>query len=224
MKKIFAFFILLGIATHVLAQSQFGIFAGPQVTTSKYSINAKKQPTTPKYGFQAGVGFKIPFDVNLYFSPAAFYSLKGYKVQFNQKAFPPDTMALDNNTTIHTFELAFLLQYDLGKEANHCFIKLGPSLDFQLLGKEKFNLKNNTAINRDMTFDFSHYGRYAASALIQFGYESASGLFLFGQYTHGLGSINNADGGPSIRHRVYGISVGKYINRKKLVIDTKNKE
>ncbi|MEI9808721.1 MAG: hypothetical protein WDO16_13155 [Bacteroidota bacterium] len=47
-------------------------------------------------------------------------------------------MAADNNTSIHTFELAFLLQYDLGKNPQHFFIKAGPSLDFQLAGKEKF--------------------------------------------------------------------------------------
>jgi len=224
MKKILVFIILTGIAETLLAQTQFDLFAGPQVTTSKYYIHAKKQPVTQKYGFQAGAGLKIPFDINLYFSPAAFYSLKGYKVAFNEKASPPDTNAIDNNTTIHTFELAFLLQYDFGKEASHCFIKFGPSLDFQVIGKEKFNLKNGTSVNRDMTFDFTHYGRYGANAIVQFGYESAGGLLIFAQYSYGLGNLNNADEGPNIRSRVYGLSIGKYINRKKIIIDTRNKE
>jgi hypothetical protein len=35
------------------------------------------------------------------------------------------------------------------------------------------------------------------------------------QYTHGIGSINNADFGPGIWHRALGISIGKYINKKK---------
>ena len=58
-------------------------------------------------------------------------------MKFNRYAFPPDTLATDNNTSIHTFELAFLLQFDLGKRHGHFFIKAGPSLDFQLAGKEK---------------------------------------------------------------------------------------
>lgn len=224
MKKIIVLLILTGISMDILAQTQFSIFAGPQMATARYSINSKKQPTTAKYGFQAGVGMKIPFDVNLFFAPAAFYSMKGYKVDFNRPAFPPDTTATDNNTTIHTFELAFLLQYDFGKSANHFFLKLGPSLDFQLFGKEKFNTKNNTTVSRNMTFDFATYGHYAASMLLHFGYETQNGLSFAAQYTHGLGSINNADNGPSIRHRVYGLSVGKYINRKKNIINTTNKE
>ena len=62
-----------------------------------------------------------------------------------QQAFPPDTAAIDNNTTIHTFELASLLQYNLGKQPYHFFIKAGPSLDFQLFGKEKFTKKDNSS-------------------------------------------------------------------------------
>jgi hypothetical protein len=176
-----------------------------------------------KYGFQAGAMLKIPFDNNLYFAPAFFYSLKGYKVKFNQQAYPPDTNAVDNNVTMHTAELAFMLQYDLNKAANHFFIKLGPSLDFQLFGKEKFRLENNTTVDQKIVFDFGKYGHFGASMQLQFGYETAGGFTIFGQYSHGLGSINNADGGPRIRYRVYNISIGKYLFRKKIVIDTRNK-
>lgn len=224
MKKLFVVLIFTSFTIACSSQSQFGIFAGPQITSSKYTINGLKQKNTAKYGFQAGFGWKIPFDVNLYFSPAAFYSLKGYHVTFNQKAFPPDTTAIDNNTTIHTFELAFLLQYDLSKQANHLFIKLGPSLDFQLFGNEKFDRKNTTSVDRKMVFSFGDYGHYAASMLLHFGFESKEGLILSAQYTHGLGNINNADGGPKICHRVYGISIGKILNKKRIIIDTRAKE
>jgi hypothetical protein len=225
MKKIILFFLLAGITVSALAQNQLGFFAGPQMTSAKYGIYTKKQPTTAKYGFQAGATLKVPFDVNLFFAPAVYYSMKGYKVEYNRKAFPPDTTAIDNNTTIHTLELAFLLQYDLnGGKANHCYVKFGPSLDFQLIGNEKYNLKNGTSVSRSMPFNFGAYGHYSASMILQFGYEMASGLFFFGQYSHGLASINNADGGPSIKHRVFGLSIGKYINRKKAVINTANKE
>ena len=211
MKKIIvALCLFSGTIFTASAQLQFGIFAGPQIMSSRYTINGTKQPNTPKYGFQLGASCLIPFEGNLYFAPAAFYSFKGYKVKFNAPAFPPDTAAIDNSTTIHTFELATLLQYNLGKQPNHFFIKAGPSLDFQLFGKEKFTKKNNTVVSRNMTFNFSNYGHYGANALFQFGYITGSGLTIFGQYTHGLGNINNADGGPEIRYRVYNISIGKY--------------
>ena len=164
------------------------------------------------------------FENKLSFCPAFFYSMKGYKVTFTQFLYPPDSTATDNNTTIHTVELAALLQYDFNNQPNHFFFKGGPTLDFQLFGKEKFNLKAGGSVSRDMKFSFGDYGYYSANMLAQFGYETGNGLFVFAQYTHGMASINNADGGPKIRHRAFGISVGKYINRKKIVMNTKNKE
>lgn len=196
------------------AQVQLGIFGGPQITSARYSIAGNKQPVTSKYGFHLGASLKVPFENKLYFSPAAFYSMKGYKVKFNQRSFPPDSTAIDNNTVIHTFELAALLQYDFSSQANHFFVRLGPSIDVQLSGKEKFNRTGNTPVDQKMVFSFTKYGRFGANMIVQFGYETSKGLLLSAQYSHGAGSINNADFGPRILHRVWGISFGKYLERK----------
>jgi hypothetical protein len=75
-----------------------------------------------------------------------------------------------------------------------------------------------------MKFGPGEYGRYSANLLAKLGYETASGFMISAHYTHGAANLNNADGGPAFRHRAYGISIGKYINRKKIVMDTKNKE
>jgi hypothetical protein len=183
MKKVF-FSALFAVSVLICsAQAKFGLFGGPQITSSKYIINGKKQENTPKYGFQLGANFKVPFENKLYFSPAAFYSLKGYDVKFNQRAFPPDTLAIDNNTSIHTFELAALLQYDFTDGPGHLFIKFGPSIDFQLLGKEEFNRSNRTTGSQDMVFSFTRYGRYGANILLQTGYETKEGLVIFAHYT-----------------------------------------
>lgn len=215
MKKVF-FSALFAVSVLMCsAQVKFGLFGGPQVTSSKYLINGKKQANTPKYGFQIGASFKVPFENKLYFSPAAFYSLKGYNVKFNQRAFPPDTLAIDNNTSIHTFELAALLQYDFTDQPGHFFLKFGPSIDVQLLGKEKFNRSNRTRGEQDMVFSFTRYGHFGANLLLQMGYETKEGLSFSVNYTHGIGSINNADHGPKILHRAVGMSIGKYIGKKK---------
>src|SRR5215831_21169121 len=121
MKRISVLLVLIVLTLNCRSQTKFGIFAGPQTTSAKYSIAGIKQPTDYKFGFLAGIGWKIPFESHLFFSPAAFYSLKGYKVKFNRYSYPPDTAALDNNTSIHTFEVAFLLQFDFGKEPSHVF-------------------------------------------------------------------------------------------------------
>ena len=214
MKFIFLPILSLFITLSASSQLQYNIFGGPQVTSAHYTINGTKQPTKNKYGFNLGIGFKIPFEDKLSFAPAVYYSMKGYKVTFNQFVFPPDATAINNSTTIHTFEIAGLLQYDFSHEPEHFFIKAGPSLDFQLLGNEKYTTISGGKVDRNMKFSYGDYGHYSASMLLQFGYETGSGLMIFGQYSHGLSSINNADYGPMIRHRVYGVSIGKYLHRK----------
>lgn len=207
-----------------LSQSQFGIFAGPQATIARYSVQGVHQETKFKYGFQAGAGFKIPFESRMYFAPCMFYSMKGYKVEFTRYAFPPDPQAKDNNTTIHSLELGGLLHFDLGSQPSHLFFRIGPSLDFHLFGKEKFQLMAGGTVDRSMPFGFSEYGHYSANALAQLGYETSNGFVIFGQFSYGLTSTNNNDFGPQIHHRNYGISIGKYFTRKKIVFDTRNRE
>ena len=214
MKQIILAALLVATSALCYAQVKIAVFGGPQITSAKYTAESKKQETTNKYGFQLGTTAKVPFENRLYFSPTVFYSLKGYKVKFNQPSYPPDSLAIDNNTTIHTYEVAPLLQYDFNMQSSHFFVKLGPSIDIHLSGKEKFNRSNNTTIDRKMVFSFTKYGRFGANILLQFGYET-NGLFIAGQYTHGIGSINNADFGPRIWHRAYGISFGKYLGKNK---------
>jgi hypothetical protein len=224
MKSFLPVSIILLMTLVARTQPAWNIFAGPQVNSAHYVVAGEKQNTKMKGGFQAGIGCKVPFDNNISFSPAIFYSLKGYKVNLNHAGFPPDSSAIDNNTMIHTLEVAGLLQFDFNTQPEHFFIKAGPSLDFQVYGHEKFDLNSGSAVSRKMKYGFGDYGRYSANFLAQFGYENGNGLIVFFQYTRGITSINNADDGPKILHRVYGISIGKYLHGKKIVVDTKNKE
>src|SRR5450755_1286750 len=102
MKLFLLTLITLFITFFASSQPAWNIFAGPQATSSHYTIGGVRQDNTAKIGFQAGIGCKVPFDNQLSFSPVAFYSLKGYKVTLNRYSFPPDSSAIDNNTTIHT--------------------------------------------------------------------------------------------------------------------------
>lgn len=215
--------VFLLFCCSVQSQVQFSLFAGPQTTTASYTVQAVKQKTTSKYGGIIGLGLKVPFENRLYFAPSVFYSMKGYKAVYNRFAYPPDTLATDNNTTFHTVETAFLLQYDFSSQPNHFLVKFGPSLDFHLLGKEKFNTATGL-VSRNTPFGFDKYGHYSANFLLHFGYEMKSDFFILGQYTHGIASINNADGGPRIRHRAFGIAIGKYLGRNKIILDTRTKE
>ena len=205
------------------SQVSYGVFAGPQVTGAHYTIRDKKQESSSKIGVNAGFQIKVPFEGRLSFAPSVMYNLRGYKVKFDSPAFPPDSSAIDNNTSYHTFELAFLLQYDFNLEPGHFFIRAGPSLDFILAGNETFNTNMNTTVDRPMKFSFGDYGAYLASVILQFGYEAKKGLFVYAYYNYCLISMNNADYGPHIGNRAFGFTIGKYFKKKKTVIDSPNK-
>jgi len=224
MKIFISTIVALFIVSSANSQVEFGIFGGPQATSASYKIKEVKQKTDYKFGFQFGGMMKVPFEGNLYFAPAAFYSMKGYKATFNRVSFPPDSFAVDNNTTFHNFELAALLQYDFGTKPGHFFLKAGPSLELQLLGTEKFNRSNDVAVDRKIRFGFADYGRYLFNFLTILGYETSSGFTIHGQYSLGLANTINTDGGPTVKHQAFGISFGKYFNRKKIIIDTRNIE
>jgi len=222
MKLLFPALILLP-SLSANSQVEYGVFAGPQITGVHYTINSKKQESSSKIGVNAGFQMKVPFEGRLSFAPSIMYNLRGYKVKLNSPAFPPDSSAIDNNTSFHTIELAFLLQHDFKLEPGHFFIRFGPSLDFALFGNETYNTNINTTVDKPMKFDFDAYGHYLASAILQFGFEAKNGWFTYGYYNYSLTTMNNYDGGPRIGNRAAGISIGKYFKQNKAVINTQNK-
>lgn len=207
------------------AQVQFSFLAGPQASSARYLVNGEKQPAGFKYGFMGGVAAKVEFDNQLYFFPSVYYSHKGYKVTLNDPAFPPTEYAKNNNTSLQTIEIAPLFQYDFNKKLSHVFMRFGPAVDFAVLGHEKFDTVsvsgNSASVSRPMLFSFGDYGRFSAQAIVHLGYETGTGPAFFVFYEHGFGSMNNADHGPKIFHRIYGISFQWLFGRNPLVFDTR---
>ncbi len=213
MKILFSAITLL-LTLSVTSQVQVGFFAGPQITDVRYLIEGRKQKTSMKVGVNAGLQLKAPFENKLSFSPSIMYNLRGYKVnKFIGIAIPPDSSAVNVNTSFHSIELAFLLQHDFNLEPGHFFIRVGPSLDFALFGNEKFTTNSNTEVDRSMKFGFNDYGHYLASAIVQFGYEAKNGLFAYAHYNYSLTTMNNRDYGPEIGNRAAGVSIGKYFKK-----------
>jgi hypothetical protein len=218
------FFCLILFSSKTFSQNTYTVFGGPQMTTAKYKVNEIKQPTDFKPGFQLGVTMKVPFENQLYFGPAVYYSMKGYKVTLNNPSFPPTELATNNETTIHTIELAPLLHLDFSKDPSHFFVKFGPAIDFAFSGKEKFDtIGGAKPIERSMNFAYTEYGRITAQGILHIGYESSKGYTIFAHYAEGMGSLNNADNGPRIKHRIVGLSFGWRIGKNATIADTRAK-
>jgi hypothetical protein len=208
------FTVILFLFSQV-TNAQLTVFGGPQISSANYTIREVDQPTKYKTGFMAGVGLRSLIEGPAYFAPSLYYSKKGYEVTFNQRATPPDSNAKNNNTSIHTIELAPLVQINLSKSPSYLFVRLGPAVDFALSGTEAFDSSNNKRISRNMAFDFAVYSYVTISGIVQLGYQHKSGLTVFAHYGLGLSSLNNNDGGPGIRHRIAGISAGWRLGKKR---------
>ena len=81
--RVVVLFFSIVFSQFSFSQVKLAAFGGPQLTTAKYKVNEEKQPTQFKPGFQLGATLKVPFDHQLYFGPAVYYSMKGYKVRLN---------------------------------------------------------------------------------------------------------------------------------------------
>jgi hypothetical protein len=210
--KVFVILCFLFLSFWANAQVQFASFAGGQATSARYLVNGIKQPNKYKPGTMAGVAVKVEFDNQLYFFPAVYYMLKGYKVTLNNPAFPPSELAKSVDANIHTIEVAPLFQIDFNKKISHLFVRFGPSVDFAFHGTQSIDTSHISGVRqtifRPMVFAFTEYGRYTAQANLHFGYETGKGLMLFAFYERGFGSMNNHDGGPKIFHRIIGLSAG----------------
>jgi hypothetical protein len=219
--RLFIILVAVFLSLKSNSQVQFAFFAGGQATSARYKVKDIKQPSEFKFGCMGGVAAKVEFDNQLYFFPSIFYNLKGYKVTLNIPAFPPTEFAKNNNVTVHTVEIAPLFHFDFNRKPAHLFVRFGPSVDVAINGREKFDTVSlsgeRASIERPLVFDFAEYGRFTAQANLHFGYETGKGLMAFAFYQRGFGSMNNADGGPKIFHRVVGISVGWLFGRNPLV-------
>src|SRR5215469_1640722 len=212
MKRVFVFSVTLFFMSVSQAQVEFGVFAGPHVSSAFYSSEGYNQPTSAKFGFHAGALCKIPFDNHLFFTPDISYRLMGYKVTLNHPSYPPDLLAVNNNTSFHEIDIEPLLQYDFKKTANHFFVKAGPSFEFILTGKENYDLATGGHVEQDMKFSTTnYYGRYGVAAVAQFGYEKSGDFSVYGNFMMYLMSMNNQDSGPTIRNWLTGITFCKYI-------------
>jgi hypothetical protein len=213
-KKYTLIIIALLYSLTSFSQNLFGVFGGVQSTTAGYKVRDKKQTTESKIGGQLGLTLKVPFDNQLFFSPVIAYSLKGFKVQLTDTASIPGKDVINNNVTVHTIDIAPLFQIDLSKNPSHLFVRFGPGIDIAFKGKESLTLKDGKVKDREMQFGSTYYSPLTSNATFHFGYETAGGFFVFGHYNHGLGSMNNSDFGPKIKHRIIGLSLGTYFGKR----------
>ncbi|RYY40416.1 MAG: PorT family protein [Chitinophagaceae bacterium] len=216
-KRISCYCLIAGtlLANGASAQkTEFGFIAGPQFTNSTYYLHGKKQATTGKFGGHAGAIARIPFEGRLFFTPSLYYSMKGFSVTLTDTSSNPGIDAVANDLRIHAFELSPLFTIYVGRATDSGpYVQFGPSIDMNVAGREKVTVKNGAVVSRNMSFSGQGYSRLTPSVVLRFGVQTPKGFFVNAHILQGIGSLNNNDFGPAIRHRVFGLSVGKFFLR-----------
>ena len=208
-------FALICNLTASAQKTEFGVLAGPQYTTATYSLHGKPQASNGKMGVHAGVIARIPFEGRLFFTPSLTYSLKGFSVALTDTSSNPGIDAVANDLRLHTAELAPLFTIYAGRKTDRgFFFQFGPSLDLNLTGRENITLNTGKSVSRNMKFNGQGYSRLTPSLILRLGTQTAKGYFFNAHIQQGIGSLNNNDFGPNIRHRIFGVSVGKIFHRK----------
>ncbi|RYY88383.1 MAG: PorT family protein [Chitinophagaceae bacterium] len=211
------FSLLAGLLAHSASaqKTDFGFLAGPQYTNSTYSLRGQQQPTKGKPGGHIGAIARIPFEGRLFFTPSFYYTLKGFSVVLSDTSSNPGIDAVANDLRIHAMELSPLFTIYIGRATDHGpYVQFGPSLDMNFAGREHITLKNGNTVDRSMSFSGQGYSRLTPSVVFRIGAQTPKGFFVNAHILQGIGSLNNNDYGPSIRHRVFGLSVGKFFLRK----------
>lgn len=202
------FFLMLFVSSWSFSHAQLRIFAGPQLTTAKYTVRNVEQETESKTGFMAGIGLTNQVEGPLYFAPSVYFTQRGYKVTYNQSSEPPHKDARNNDVTVRSLALTPLLQLNFSKAESHLFVRFGPGFELGLSGQERFDSAGIKTIDRSVAYSSRAYSPATAFLNVQLGYELRSGFSLLAHYEHGLSSLNNADKGPMILQRIVGLQVG----------------
>lgn len=152
-----------------------GLTGGVQFPGARYEILHQPQPIDRFLGFQAGAQLKVPFDVNLYFVPSLRYHYRGYDVTLEIPNGQPHFDAIQNSIRLQNIETAFLLQFDLGNNPTHLYLRGGPSLETHLSGTEHYLKSNGELVKQHVSFARGEYGRYSMNLLAEAGLETRSG-------------------------------------------------
>lgn len=231
MKKVFllasAFCLTYG------AQAQVTVKLAPEIGVNVgnirgdmagYDLNYK----TPKLGVKAGVNADIMLGSNFAIQPGLFYSIKGGKgdqTLVTNVGGVTNTARLENNYTLHYFEVPLNFQYYFNDPGEgRFFIGVGGYLGVPFSGKNKYRSTLNEGVIADGTeklkfgqdIDENQWERFDAGVSANAGYYLRSGIFFRAMIQRGL--MNNLPGGDadnSYKLNTYTLSLGYMIGGKR---------
>ena len=225
-------FLFLSIVSS--AQLRVAIVGGPQSTsiTETNSLSGWTTDVSPYYTNRTGANFGLFGEIPIgssrrwFLHPALLYSSKGrkyFKRNDTATASLTDTISVSKSFFNNYIEIPLNLAYKipLGKKASF-FISAGPYVSFFYNGKESVqaryysdnsfkkeddDLEVGNDINKVKTLDYGVNGRA--------GFDIGR-VLITGFYSQGLNNFFTASYDGTFEHKVFGASVGFWLNKVKI--------
>lgn len=200
-----------GIAASTNAQVMFAPAAGFSLNNGFLKVASEdKEDTKIKMGFRVGGLVALPLTDNLYLMPGIFYSMKGFKENYDVAG-----VNVEAETSLNYLEVPVNVAYMTGVEGDGRFmVNLGPYIGYAFSGKTKtegggMNESEDVEIGNDKAKDFLKPIEIGANVGV--GYMLPMGLFGRLDYHHGLtNSVVGGDNKNSYKNYGFGLTVGYF--------------
>ena len=204
--RIFCVMVFVLMLLNTSGQTRFAVKAGWDMSTARVYLNDIKQPNQYKNGFNIALQMKVPFDVNLFFTPFIAFSSRGY-------TYLPTTDSVSKyDNTIHYLDFVPALSYDFHTGKNLLTISMGPEISYALDGTEKTTIAGQTG-SKKMPFAIDgDYGIFDLGFNWGISYHFKK-VFIEAAYQLGCANINNNVDidGRNIRNRMFCVNLGYYL-------------
>jgi hypothetical protein len=202
MKKFSSLFTLLVtfLSGNVYSQSKLGITAG--ATVSSYKIKAESVSVTSKGkpGVTIGVFADLPLGSSGSFMPALNFVQKGGTLKAED---------IKSRLTTNFLEVPLNFVYNAKLSSGKFFIGAGPSLNFGISGKSKWDSQGSSDDEKVKFGKDQDFKRFDAGLNLVTGYAGKSGMLITFNYNAGLSnSVDPGDGDGKFYNRYYGLRIG----------------
>ncbi|GAB2557589.1 porin family protein [Spirosoma aerophilum] len=188
------------------AQVRYGVTAGVQLVSQKYTLGGLTLKTSNQLSYMGGLLADVKVSEKISIRPQVLYSVKGSAINLGSLS---GGLTSGSVSTVFTYvEVPVQLTYSLEAGPGSVVLGAGPYLAYALSGK---STATNSGKKESQTIDFSTKDgdarRLDYGLRLSVGYELPSGVMVSGYYSPGLANIANG-ASSSVKNTAFGLSLG----------------
>lgn len=209
MKKLMFATLILVASNSLIAQTRFGVKAGPNLANWTEKENGEKEDDLKsRLGFHAGFVADFALSKNFSIQPQLLYVNKGTAEEHEGHL---------DKAIVHAIDIPINFLYKAPSSKGSFFVGGGPNLGFNVgateksedHGSEKIEIGSEPGQLKGFDFGLNFLA----------GYELTNGLFFSANYTPGISNLANTPSNSDLTKRstYFGLSVGYFFGKKATV-------